>query len=83
VRPPRENARSTSVDVAISPNMIRSSSIWIGDHIPGADKKFKDILDNGCPVNSIAVHQPKPSSTLVSGGVLSHPSIGSISDREL
>jgi hypothetical protein len=83
VRQPQENACSTSVDVAISLNMIRSSSIRIGDHIPGADKKFKDILDNGCPVNLIAVHQPNPSSTLVSGGVISHPSIGSISDIEL
>jgi transcription termination factor Rho len=73
MRPPQENACSTSVDVAISPNMIRSSSIRIGDHIPGADKKFKDILHNGYLVNSIAVHQPKTSSILVSREVLSHP----------
>src|ERR1700734_4130022 len=43
VRPPRENARSTSVDVARS---IMRENRWRSkrrDIIPGADKKFKDI----------------------------------------
>jgi hypothetical protein len=78
VRPPREKARSTSVELAKHRNIniyiyISGSS---GKHTPGMDKKFNAICASGCPAASIPVHQVTASTAVSIGALLNHSSAG-------
>src|SRR6266478_290159 len=75
VRPPRENARSTSVELA--KNNVSQRIKAGANHAPGIERKSRAICASGWPVASSPVQYVIGSTVSVNGGLLIHSLIGS------